>query len=134
MAKARKKATAKAILARDKGLIQLNVFDGTRELFPNGVNLLIRISDGSQQQLVDDFFKKSSIQFSVPFSDNFKDNYTLLVSCDGYRDAGFFHPPLTISRRNGANAHHKQQGVCIHCGACCMCCPQGKRWKTKGSP
>jgi choline dehydrogenase-like flavoprotein len=41
-----------------------------------------------------------------------------------HRDEGFFHPPLTISRRNGANAHHKQQGACIQCGACCMGCPQ----------
>ena len=95
MAKARKKATRKAALARDKALIRLNVFDGTRKPFPNGINLLVRISDGSQQPLEGDCFKKSSIQFSVPFSDNFKDNYTVLVSCDGYRDAGFF--PVRVS-------------------------------------
>src|SRR6266481_5508871 len=93
MAKAKKKTSAKA--ARDKALIQLNVFDGTRQPFPAGKDLLVRISDGSQRQLEDDFFKKATIRFAVPFSDNFKDNYTVLVTCDGYRDAGFF--PVKVS-------------------------------------
>ena len=93
MAKAKKKTSAKA--ARDKAFIQLAVFDGTRQPFPAGKKLLVRISDGSQRQLEDDFFKKASIRFAVPFSDNFKDNYAVLVTCDGYRDAGFF--PVKVS-------------------------------------
>ncbi|PYX99556.1 MAG: hypothetical protein DMG64_19120 [Acidobacteria bacterium] len=95
MAKKRKTAPAKATLARDQAAIQLNVFDGTRQPFPSGKNLLIRILDGSQTQLVSRFYKKSSFEFDVPFSDNFKDNYTVLVTCDGYRDAGFF--PVKVS-------------------------------------
>src|SRR6266481_106654 len=85
-----KKSAPKAAAAPNTAMIQLNVFDGTRQPLPDGKNLLIRISDGSQTQLVSRFFKKSSIEFDVPFSDNFKDNYTVLVTCDGHRDAGFF--------------------------------------------
>ena len=95
MAKKRKTAPAKATLARDQAAIQLNVFDGTRQPFPAGKNQLIRILDGSQTQLVSRFYRKSSFEFDVPFSDNFKDNYTVLVTCDGYRDAGFF--PVKVS-------------------------------------
>src|SRR5215469_6209936 len=90
MAKAKKKSVRKMSIGRDQALIELSVFDGTRRPFPDGRSLLVRISDGSQQQLQDNFFKKSRISFSVPFSDNFKDNYTVLVTSDGYRDAGFF--------------------------------------------
>src|SRR5215475_3790658 len=95
MPKSKKKSSAKTKLPSGKALIQLSVFDGTRQLFPMGKNLLIRISDGSQNRIVEDFFKESSLQFAVPFSDNFKDNYTVLVSCDRYRDAGFF--PVKVS-------------------------------------
>ena len=95
MPKSKKKSSAKTKLPSGKALIQLSVFDGTRQIFPRGKNLLIRISDGSQNRIVEDFFKESSLQFAVPFSANFKDNYTLLVSCDGYRDAGFF--PVKVS-------------------------------------
>src|SRR5215510_12381892 len=97
MAKA-KKATAKKSSvkkASDTGAILLNVFDGERKPLADGANLLVRIADGSQQQLVNRVFNKSSIQFKVPFSDNFKDNYTVLVACDGYRDAGFFPVKVT---------------------------------------
>jgi hypothetical protein len=79
----------------DEATILLNVFDGSRQPLPDGKDLLIRISDGSQHQWVNRYFKKSSIQFDVPFSDNFKDKYTLLVTSDGYRDAGFF--PVKVS-------------------------------------
>ena len=95
MPKSKKKSPTKANLATDQALIQLNVFDGTRRPFPRGQSLLVRISDGAQRRVEEDFFKKSSLQFAVPFSDNFRDNYTVLVTCDGYRDAGFF--PVKIS-------------------------------------
>ena len=95
MPKRKKRISSKAKAAPDKALLQLNVFDGTRQPFPGGKSMLIRISDGAQRQVEEAFFKKSSIQFAVPFSDNFKDNYTVLVTSDGYRDAGFF--PVRVS-------------------------------------
>lgn len=101
MARARKKTAAKRALARDKALILLNVFDGTRQRFPNGMNLFVRISDGSQQQLEDDFFKRSSIQFSVPFSDNFNDNYPVLVGCEASIQASKKSVRIHDACRNG---------------------------------
>ena len=95
MAKAKKATSAKTTPPSDKAIIVLNVFDGTRNPLPAGTDLLVRISDGAQHQLVDKFFSRSSIQFQVPFSDNFADNYTVLVTADDYRDAGFF--PVKIS-------------------------------------
>src|SRR5690349_5933987 len=80
---------------KDKASILLRVFDGSRKPLTDGTNLLVRISDGSQQQLESAFFKRSTIQFNVPFSDNFKDNYTVLVTSNGYRDAGF--SPVKVS-------------------------------------
>jgi len=95
MPKPRKKSARRTKALTDQALIQLNVFDGTRNPFPEGKSLLIRISDGAQNRVEESFFKQSRIQFAVPFSDNFKDNCTVLVSCDGYRDAGFF--PVKVS-------------------------------------
>ena len=93
----KKRTASKPELAaqKDKASIVLRVFDGARKPLKDGTNLLVRISDGSQQQLENAFFKKSTIQFNVPFSDNFRDNYTVLVTSDGYRDAGFF--PVKVS-------------------------------------
>src|SRR5437016_1712362 len=92
----KKKGTpAKTSAPRNQAAIRLNVFDGSRQPFPDRKNLLIRISDGAQTQLVSRFYKKSSIEFDVPFTDNFKDNYTVLVTCDGYRDVGF--SPVKVS-------------------------------------
>jgi len=93
----KKKASAKTApaLQEDQASILLRVFDGSRQPLADGTNLLVRISDGSQTQLVNRYFKKSSIQFNVPFADNFKDNYTVLVTADGYRDAGYF--PVKVS-------------------------------------
>jgi len=90
MAKAKRLPPAQGVTASDKATICLNVFDGTRKPLADGTDLLIRISDGVQHQLVNKDFARSSIQFQVPFSDNFVDDYTVLVTSDGYRDAGFF--------------------------------------------
>lgn len=102
MPKSKKKTSAKTRLAADQALIQLNVFDGRRQPFPGSKTLLVRISDGAQRRMEENFFKISSIQFAVPFSDNFKDNYTVLVTCEGYRDAGFF--PVKVSPELPATA------------------------------
>jgi choline dehydrogenase-like flavoprotein len=40
------------------------------------------------------------------------------------REDAFFHPPLAISYREGANAHGRQQNRCTGCGACCTGCPE----------
>ena len=77
--------------------LQVRIFDGSREHFPvPQKGFLIRVIDGNQQTHFSDFYDANEITFSgLPFFDNFGDNYTVLVSADGYKDAGFF--PVKIS-------------------------------------
>lgn len=78
--------------------ILVNVVDGTRKAFPAGKDLLIRILDGNQVQVHADFHKKSTVLFrELPVSGNLADNYTVIASADGYRQAGF--TPVRISTR-----------------------------------
>jgi hypothetical protein len=79
-----------------KARLRLRIFDGTREPFSKPVKVLVKIVDGMQKQLVWDFYSSSDILFKdLPFYDNFGDNYTVLVSADGYKDAGFY--PVKLS-------------------------------------
>lgn len=76
--------------------LMINVYDGTRELFPTGTDILYRVIDGNQKQLYTQDQKKSSLYFKgLPFYDNFGDNYTVIVSSDGHRQAGF--TPIKLS-------------------------------------
>jgi hypothetical protein len=83
------------LASRDKAKLILNVADGTRGPISSKIDLLIRINDGAQKQLFADYKTGPSVTFSVPFDDNFEDNYTVLVTASGFRDAGFF--PVTVS-------------------------------------
>src|SRR4051794_33595796 len=85
------KATAKTKTQRDTATILIGLFDGTRNALPPAVEVLLRVRDGAQNEVVNRFVKGSSLKVTVPYSDNFKDAYTALVSSDGFRDAGF-HP------------------------------------------
>ena len=74
----------------------INVFDGTRQPFPVGTDILFRVIDGNQKQIYAQDQKKSSLYFKgLPFYDNFGDNYTVIVSSDGHRQAGF--TPIKLS-------------------------------------
>ena len=77
--------------------LTLRIFAGNRELFPMPAKVLVRIVDGNQKQQVADFFSANVINFDLPFFDNFGDNYSVLVSLDGYKDAGFFPVKLSNS-------------------------------------
>jgi len=90
MTPAKKGTAAKRATDSTAAIITLRLFDGTRNTLPGGSELLVRISDGAQHQIVNRFFKKSSLEFKVPFVDNFTYNYTVLATAVGYRDAGFF--------------------------------------------
>jgi hypothetical protein len=74
----------------------VNVYEGTRQLFQEPRDFLIRITDGNQKKLVEIEKRGSSFRFpDLPFYDNFGDNYCVLVSSDGYKDAGFV--PVKLS-------------------------------------
>ncbi len=74
-----------------KGAFLICVFDGTRNAIPAGNRLLFRLRDGAQKEVLARTQRKSQIEAALPFGDNFRDQYTVIVSGKGYRQAGF-HP------------------------------------------
>jgi len=80
----------------DKATMIIRVVDGTRQAIQNA-QLLIRILDGSQTKLYEKFTKTPLPAYKLPFRDNFLDKCTVLITGDGYVDAGF--SPVQISSR-----------------------------------
>ncbi len=70
-------------------VIELNLFDGARNPLKAGTEILVRIRNISQKEVVNNFYEVSNIRFEFPFQDNFDDNYTVLASASGFHDAGF---------------------------------------------
>jgi hypothetical protein len=77
--------------------LRLRIFDGTRQPFAAPAKFLIRIVDGNQKQQLWDYYPQNDITFDLPFFDNFGDNYSVLVSADGYKQAGFVPVKLSDS-------------------------------------
>jgi hypothetical protein len=71
------------------GLATINVFDGTRNPIANGTQILLTITDGAQNLLYREYFSGPSITLSLPFHNNFSDNYSIVVSASGYQQSGF---------------------------------------------
>jgi hypothetical protein len=74
--------------------IMVNVFDGTRSPIPKGVETLITIRDGNQKQ-TSAFHHSPNVLFTVPFFNNFGDDYAVIASAKDFSQAGFF--PVHIS-------------------------------------
>ena len=85
-----------AVAAPDTATIELGVSDGTRSPIDSGVELLVRIRDGTQKELHAGFHHGPRLAFVVPFNDDMADRYTVLVSADHHRQAGF--TPVLIRR------------------------------------
>lgn len=96
MVTAKRKKAALGAAESDIAALTVNVYDGTRDPLSDTIKVLIRIRDGGQKEIFNVFRKAPSRTFQVPFYDNLNDRYTVLVSCDGYRDAGFF--PVKVSQ------------------------------------
>jgi hypothetical protein len=97
--------------------LMVNLFDGTRRLISADISLLITIRNGFQEQVHRDYHKGPSVAFTLPFYNSPGDNYTVLVSADGFDDAGFFpvrvnpavfqHVDLMLLPKNADfNFHH----------------------------
>jgi len=72
------------------GSLMVNIFDGTRQPFGADTDVLVRVLDGNQLQIKDKEASAANIFFSgLATYNNFRDNYTVLVSATGYKDAGF---------------------------------------------
>jgi hypothetical protein len=79
----------------DTSTLRLRIFDGTRQLFAAPAKFLVTITDGNQTQHYRDYYTSNDLTFTVPFFDNFGDNYTVIVWAEGYQQAGFV--PVKLS-------------------------------------
>src|SRR5580704_10151721 len=78
--------------------LRLRIFDGSRQLFSTPASFLVRIVDGNQTQQVWHDYPDPDITFNgLPFYNNLFDNYTVLVSTDGYQQAGY--TPVKLSNQ-----------------------------------
>jgi len=77
--------------------LELRIFDGSRQLFSAPANFLVTIIDGNQTERVATFFQNNQLSFELPFFDNFGDNYRVIVSTDGFKQAGF--QPVVLSEK-----------------------------------
>jgi hypothetical protein len=91
-----KTRTAAASTQDGKATMVVTLFDGTREPI-QGKDFLIRIFDGFQNQLFDNFKPAPTTVFRLPFRDNLQDNCRVLASGEGYVDAGF--TPVKLSQK-----------------------------------
>jgi len=85
----------RAVPIPDESSLTVNVYDGTRQFFPAGTNILYRVFDGNQKQVASPEKPVSSIDFKVPFFDNFGDDYRVIVFADHYQQAGY--TPVKLS-------------------------------------
>ena len=75
----------------------IGVYDGARQPYSDEANLLLVTAiDGNQKQQRQDFFSSPNIFLTgLPLFDNLGDNYTFLVSADGYKNTGL--SPVKLS-------------------------------------
>jgi hypothetical protein len=78
-----------------KSRLTVNIFDGTRQAFQDTKSILYTIVDGYQKQLFRDEKDSATVAFSLPFYNNFGDNYRVIAYGDDYYQAGYFPVPLT---------------------------------------
>ena len=70
----------KAATATPPANVMLSLFDGTRQPFKTKTNVLVRVLDGNQKQLVADFFDKPNIFLqNLPFSDRLSHHLVALL-------------------------------------------------------
>jgi hypothetical protein len=87
-------------MATTKARIRLMIYDGARQPFSERQSLLLRVHNGESIDPVTKTLNTKSaaegvVFLNVDYFDNFADNYSVLVSADGYRDAGFY--PVKVS-------------------------------------
>jgi hypothetical protein len=91
--------SAKNLAVLETCSLQIRVFDGTRNLFAPATNILYRVIDANQKQVVVQERKAAVLACQFDFHDNFMDGYTVIVYADGWKQAGF--TPVKVS--NGTN-------------------------------
>src|SRR5260370_31370179 len=95
-------AAMPAAAPADQATMVVTLYDGPREPI-EGQYFLIRIFDGFQNQLFDDFKSAPTTVFHLPFHDNLQDNCIVGATGKGHVDTGY--SPLTLSNRALATVH-----------------------------
>jgi hypothetical protein len=91
-----KKASVRAIPATpNEATMVVTIYGGTREPIQKK-DFLIRIFDGFQNKLFDNYKPAPTTVFHLPYRDNFQDECIVLASSDGYVDAGFNPVKLSL--------------------------------------
>ncbi len=75
--------------------LMVNVFDGTRNLLPQGTQVLLTVIDGAQNLLFRKTVDGPSIDLELPFHNSPVDQYSIVAFVDGYEQAGF--QPVAVS-------------------------------------
>jgi len=79
----------------DTASIQIHLFDGGGRPLADGSQVLVRLFDGLQRQVLSGFYPGPSILLAgVPRFNNYRDHYSLIAGLNGYRNAGF--TPLIV--------------------------------------
>jgi|SRR6185312_11549306 len=81
----------------DTAEIDINICDGARQPLEAAIQWSARVSDGRslmarRTQIVNG--QGRQLRISVPFFDMFFDDYTVIVSADGYQNSGWFPVPV----------------------------------------
>src|SRR5262249_2750440 len=87
--------SAKSVPRSSQCLLQIRVFDGTRNPFPDGTDVLYRVINANQKEIVQEERDSAVLNCEFEFHDNFLDAYTVIVFSDGYRQAGV--TPVALS-------------------------------------
>jgi hypothetical protein len=87
-------------MPQEKALIRLAIYDGARQPFTERQTVLLRVHNGQTtnsftRTLNTKSLRDGEIVLKVDFFDNFADIYTVVISADDYRDAGFF--PIRVT-------------------------------------
>jgi hypothetical protein len=76
--------------------LTINLFDGSRQRLSADIETLVTVRNGNQKIVLRDSFNANKIDVpDLEFFDNDGDNYTVIVSADGYEQAGFTPIPAT---------------------------------------
>src|SRR5215467_9429583 len=81
--------SVKSAINPNTGFVTVNVFNGARQLMAPNTQVLFTVRDGAQNVLFRDYVSSPSINFELPYHNNFADNYAIIAFVDGYEQAGF---------------------------------------------
>jgi len=87
--------SVKPAVNQSTGFLTVNIFDGTRQPIRQGIEILLTVRDGAQNQLFRNFVNGPSVKFELPFHNNFADNYLIIAFAEGYEQTGF--QPVAIA-------------------------------------